>query len=73
MGTEAHVYALAVSASVLLAFYPFLIVMLSREYGMFHNSVTILLWSFVAAMVILAGAEWADRRGEVARPADRIS
>ncbi len=29
MQTEAHVYALAVSASVLLAFYPFLLVMLS--------------------------------------------
>lgn len=29
METEAHVYALAVSASVLLAFYPFLLVMLS--------------------------------------------
>ena len=27
--TEAHVYALAISASVLLSFYPFLIVMLS--------------------------------------------
>ena len=29
MATEAHVYALAVSASVLLSFYPFLLVMLS--------------------------------------------
>ena len=29
METEAHVYALAVAASVLLAFYPFLMVMLS--------------------------------------------
>ncbi len=29
MATEAHVYALAVAASVLLAFYPFLMVMLS--------------------------------------------
>src|ERR1051325_3813097 len=29
MRTESHVYALAISASVLLAFYPFLIVMLS--------------------------------------------
>ena len=29
METEAHVYALAVAASVLLSFYPFLIVMIS--------------------------------------------
>ncbi len=34
---------------------------LAREYGVFHNSVTILLWSFVGALVILAGAEWAAR------------
>jgi YihY family inner membrane protein len=35
---------------------------LNREYGVFHNSVTILLWSFMAAMIVLAGAEWAARR-----------
>ena len=35
---------------------------LSREYGVFHNSVTILLWSFISAMVVLAGAEWSARR-----------
>lgn len=34
---------------------------LEREYGVFHNSVTILLWSFVAAMIVLASAEWAAR------------
>lgn len=34
---------------------------LEREYGVFHNSATILLWSFIGAMVILAGAEWAAR------------
>ena len=35
---------------------------LQREYGCFRNSVTILLWSFVAAMIVLAGAEWSVRR-----------
>jgi membrane protein len=35
---------------------------LAREYGVFHNSVTILLWSFMAAMIVLAGGEWAARR-----------
>jgi len=36
METEAHVYALAVSASVLLAFFPFLIVMVSFCRGVLH-------------------------------------
>ena len=36
---------------------------LEREYGVFHNSVTILLWSFIVAMLVLAGAEWTARRG----------
>jgi YihY family inner membrane protein len=35
---------------------------LHAEYGPFYYSVTIVLWSFLAAMVILAGAEWAARR-----------
>jgi membrane protein len=29
---------------------------LEREYGVFHNSATILIWSFVGAMIVLAGA-----------------
>lgn len=33
-----------------------------REYGPFYYSVSIILWSFLAAMVVLAGAEWAARR-----------
>ncbi len=32
---------------------------LHAEYGPFYYSVTIVLWSFLAAMLILAGAEWA--------------
>jgi membrane protein len=36
METEVHVYALAISASVLLAFYPFLIVMLSFCHNVLH-------------------------------------
>jgi membrane protein len=35
---------------------------LHNEYGVFRNSVTILLWSFVGAMIVLAGAEWSARR-----------
>ncbi len=33
-----------------------------KEYGPFYYSVSIILWSFLAAMVVLAGAEWAARR-----------
>jgi len=33
-----------------------------REYGPFYYSVSIIFWSFLAAMVMLAGAEWAARR-----------
>ena len=43
---------------VILLVWPLLFEKLRREYGVFHNSVTILLWSFVAALVILAGAHW---------------
>ena len=41
--------------------WPWLRVKLEREYGPFAYSVTIILWSFLAAMVILAGAEWSAR------------
>jgi uncharacterized BrkB/YihY/UPF0761 family membrane protein len=34
---------------------------LAREYGVFHNSVTILIWSAVAALIVLAGAEFTAR------------
>ena len=35
---------------------------LQREYGVFQHSALILLWTFVAALLVLAGAEWAARR-----------
>jgi len=34
---------------------------LDREYKIFEYSVTILLWSFVSALVVLAGAHWIAR------------
>jgi membrane protein len=34
---------------------------LFAEYGPFYYSVTIVIWSFLASMLILAGAEWAAR------------
>lgn len=45
--------------------WPFLRAKLEQEYGPFINSVTIVLWSFLAAMVVLAGAEWSARRRDV--------
>lgn len=42
--------------------WPYLRDKLALEYGPFVYSVTIILWGFVAALVILAGAEWAARR-----------
>jgi len=35
---------------------------LQREYGVFEHSAMILLWSFVASLLVLAGAEWSARR-----------
>lgn len=42
--------------------WPLLDKKLRAEYGPFEFSVAIILWSFLGAMVILAGAEWAARR-----------
>jgi len=37
---------------------------LQREYGVFHYSVAILIWSFIGSLVVLAGAHWTARHGE---------
>jgi membrane protein len=42
--------------------WPLLKTKLQKEYGPFYISVTIILWSFVSAMIILAGADWSARR-----------
>ena len=44
--------------------WPYLRAKLALEYGPFVYTVTIVLWGFVASMVILAGAEWSARRAE---------
>ena len=41
---------------------PLLSPKLHREYFVFEHSVTILIWSFVAAMIVLAGAHWTARQ-----------
>ncbi|MSV29475.1 MAG: YihY/virulence factor BrkB family protein [Bryobacterales bacterium] len=47
--------------------WPLLKAKLQKEYGPFYISVSIVLWTFVAAMVVLAGAEWSAREITVAR------
>ena len=45
-----------------LLIWPWLYEKFSREFGPFRNSVTILTWSFLAALGVLAGADWTARR-----------
>lgn len=42
--------------------WPWLRVKLQHEYGPFQYSIAMVLWGFVASLLILAGAEWAARR-----------
>jgi uncharacterized BrkB/YihY/UPF0761 family membrane protein len=44
-----------------LLVWPWLIAKLAREYGPFKYSVSLILFGFFAAMLVLAGAEWASR------------
>ena len=41
--------------------WPWLRAKLQQEYGPFVYSVTIILWGFLASMIVLAGVEWAAR------------
>ncbi|HTW64032.1 MAG TPA: YihY/virulence factor BrkB family protein [Bryobacteraceae bacterium] len=49
--------------------WPYLRSKLQSEYGPFYYTVTIILWGFLAALVVLAGAEWTARRSFTATPA----
>jgi membrane protein len=44
-----------------LLVWPWLRAKLEHEYGPFAYSVTIVLWSFLGAMILLSGAEWVAR------------
>ena len=48
--------------------WPLLQSKLSKEYGPFVYSVSIILWSFLAAMLVLGGAEWSARHGKTEPP-----
>lgn len=53
-----------------LIVWPWLRIKLQREYGPFVYSATIVLWSFAASMIVLAGAEWMARSRIPESPAD---
>ena len=55
-----------------LLLWPLLRAKLFAEYGPFFYSVTIVLWAFLASMLILAGGEWSYRRSSAARAADQL-
>ncbi len=46
---------------VFLLIWPLFGAKLDREYGVFHNSATILIWAFASAIIVLAAAQWAAR------------
>jgi YihY family inner membrane protein len=60
--------ALELMKYINLLTWPLLKAKLQKEYGPFYISVSIVLWTFVAAMVVLAGAEWSAREVNAARP-----
>jgi uncharacterized BrkB/YihY/UPF0761 family membrane protein len=49
---------------------PALSTKLDREYGIFERPVTIILWSFLASMIVLIGAEWAARNAQAQNPVE---
>jgi membrane protein len=53
--------ALELAKYLNLLLWPLLRIKLKHEYGPFINSAAIILWSFLASMIVLAGAEWAAR------------
>lgn len=64
--------ALEVLKNVNLWTWPWLRAKLTHEYGPFVYSVTIILWGFLASMVVLAGAEWAARSREASARAEGL-
>ncbi|MGD0578295.1 MAG: YihY/virulence factor BrkB family protein [Bryobacteraceae bacterium] len=61
---RAAVVALLLEAMkwVNLAIYPWVYRKFEREYSIFRHSVTILVWSFFAGLIVLAGADWSARK-----------
>jgi len=60
-------FLLEILKYVNLVTWPYLRAKLSVEYGPFYYTVTIILWGFLASMVVLSGAEWTARHCVVRR------
>ncbi len=56
-----------------IATWPWLRRKMSLEYGPFAYSVTIVMYSFIAAMVVLAGADWMARRAAAQEAANDVA
>jgi membrane protein len=56
-----------------LAITPYLQKKLEHEYFIFRYSVAILLWSFVASLVVLGGAEWTARQASKDAEAETLT
>lgn len=54
--------ALEAMKYVNMLFAPMLASKFEHEYFIFQHSVTILIWSFIGALIVLAGAHWTARR-----------
>lgn len=57
-------FLLEILKYVNLLTWPYLRAKLSAEYGPFYYTVTIIMWGFLASMVVLAGVEWTARRAQ---------
>jgi uncharacterized BrkB/YihY/UPF0761 family membrane protein len=74
-----RVFPVAVAVGVLLEVlkylnlltWPILNAKLQREMGPFVHSTSIILWAFMASMIVLAGAHWAAQRPPEVDPASR--
>jgi membrane protein len=66
VAVAAVVVALAIETLKLvnLLIWPWLYSKLRHEYGPFVHAVTILTWSFLFSMLVLAGAEWSARKAK---------
>ena len=60
--------ALTVLQYTALLSWNWIIVKMKHDYGPFEHSASIILFSFLAAMIVLAGAEWSARPEETAQP-----
>jgi hypothetical protein len=46
---------------------------LSREYGVFYHSATLIFISFLTSMLVLGGAEWASRGHRMDQELDKAA